>query len=85
MDGPRGYHAKRNKSDGERQVSYDSTHMRNLKKKKKNKQTKSRIRPVNTENTLMVVRGNGGKEMSKISEGERETQASSYEMYKSQR
>ena len=39
MDGPRGHHAKRNKSEGERQVSYDSTHTRNLKKKKRiNKQ-----------------------------------------------
>ena len=30
MDGPRGYHTKWNKSERERQISYDTTHMWNL-------------------------------------------------------
>ena len=40
-------------------MPYDFTHMWNLKQKAKqmNKQTKSRIRPINTENKLMVARG----------------------------
>ena len=33
MDGPRDYHTKWSKSDRERQISYDSTYMWNLKKK----------------------------------------------------
>ena len=44
-------------------------------KKQMNKQTKSRIRPLNTENNLMVARGKG---MGKIDEGEREIVTSSY-------
>ena len=32
MDGPRDYHTKWSKSDGERQISYDTTYMWNLKK-----------------------------------------------------
>ena len=31
MDGPRGYYAKWNKSDRERQIPYDLTYMWNLK------------------------------------------------------
>ena len=31
MDGPRGYYAKGNKSDRERQIVYDITYMWNLK------------------------------------------------------
>ena len=31
MDGPRDYHAKWSKSDGERQILYDVTYMWNLK------------------------------------------------------
>ena len=34
MDGSRGYHAKKNKSDRERQIPYDLTYMWNLKKRK---------------------------------------------------
>lgn len=37
MDVPQGHYAKWNKSDIERQISYDPTCMRNLKKKKKKK------------------------------------------------
>ena len=33
MDGPRDYHTEWNKSDRERQTSYDITYMWNLKKK----------------------------------------------------
>ena len=32
MDGPRDYHAKRNKPDRKRQISYNITYMWNLKK-----------------------------------------------------
>ena len=32
MDGPRDYHTEWSKSDRERQISYDITHMWNLKK-----------------------------------------------------
>ena len=31
MDGPRDYHTKWNKSEGERQIPYDITYMQNLK------------------------------------------------------
>ena len=33
MDRPRDYHTKWNKSDRETQISYDTTYMRNLKKR----------------------------------------------------
>ena len=33
MDGPGGHHTKSSKSDRERQISYDITYMRDLKKK----------------------------------------------------
>ena len=40
MDGPRDYHAKWSKSDRERQISYDITHMWNIiKEKDKNELT----------------------------------------------
>ena len=55
MDGPRGYCAKRNKLYWEREIPYDSSHKWNLKKWIKKQ--KSRIRPINTENKLMVARG----------------------------
>ena len=31
MDGPRDYHTRRSKSEGERQIPYDITYMCNLK------------------------------------------------------
>ena len=43
-----------------------------------NKQTKSRIRPIQTENKFLVARGEGVEEMGKIGEGEREIQTFSY-------
>ena len=33
VDGPRDYHTERSKSDRETQISYDTTYMRNLKKR----------------------------------------------------
>ena len=46
---------------------------------KQNKQkTKSKNRPINTENTRMVARGEGGGGMSEVGEGEWEIQASTY-------
>ena len=36
MDGPRDYHTKWSKPDGERQISYDITYMWNVKKKDTN-------------------------------------------------
>lgn len=47
--------------------------------KKMNKQIKSRIRPINTENKLRVARGEGGK----MSEGEWEAHVSRYGLSKS--
>lgn len=41
---------------------------------------KSRIRPVNMENKLIVADGEDDGGMSKMGEGEREAQASSYGM-----
>ena len=48
-----------------------------------NEQTKSRTRPVNTENKLMVAKGEAGGERHKTGEGEWEIQASSHGMSKS--
>ena len=39
MDGPWGYYPKWNKSEGERQILYDFTHMWNIKNQKQNKLT----------------------------------------------
>ena len=50
-------------------------------KKQKNKQAKSRKRPIKTENKLMAARGVESGEMGK---GEQEIQASSYGTHKSQ-
>ena len=49
-----------------------------------NKQTKSRTRPINTENKLMVARGDWGRYLGKIGRGEREILAFSYGVNKSQ-
>ena len=46
-----------------------------------NKQTKSRIRTINTDNKLTVAREERGWKLGKISEEERETQASSFGMH----
>ena len=52
-------------------------------KKQMKKQTKSRIRAINTENKLMVPGGIRGGGMGKVSKGKWEIQASSYGMNKS--
>ena len=70
MDAPKEYYAKWNKPDRERQIPYDCTYMWDLKNKWKNKQAKSRVRPINTENKLMVARREGNEGMGKMSEGE---------------
>ena len=61
MDEPRGYDAKWNMSDRERQIPYDFTMCGIYKNKWINKQTKTRMRPVNTENKMMVS-GDGKEE-----------------------
>ena len=81
--GLRGYYANQKKLDWEKQVPYDSTHKWNLKKM--NRQTKSRIRTVNAENKLVVARGEAVGRLGKMCEGERELQASSYGISKSQK
>ena len=62
MDVPRVYHTKWNKSDRERQISYDTTWMWNLKEIQMNLQNRDRL--TDTENKLMVTkvgsRGGGG-------------------------
>ena len=52
-DGLRGYYAKWNKSDGEQQVPYDFTYMRNLKNKMNEQQNRNRL--TNIEDMLMVA------------------------------
>ena len=56
-DGPRDYHTKWSKSDRERQISYDITHMWNLIFKKWYKWTylQNRNRLTDIENKLMVT------------------------------
>ena len=54
MDGPRGYYAKKNKSNLERQVLYDFTYMWNLKAKRKKKCNRTVI---DTENKCGYQRG----------------------------
>ena len=49
-----------------------------------NKQTKSRIRTLNTENKLMFARGKRGRRVDKIGEGDWEILTFSYEINKSQ-
>ena len=54
MDGPRGYYAKKNKSNLERQVLYDFTYMWNLKAKQMKKCNRTVIP---TENKCGCQRG----------------------------
>ena len=51
MDGPRGYYAKQNKPDIEKQVPYDLTYMWYLNKTKKQKETDSQIQRIDWELT----------------------------------
>ena len=56
MDGPWGYYAKWNKSDEERQILCDFTHMWNIKNKTKtNEQTKgNKNKHVDTEDRVVA-------------------------------
>ena len=61
MDGPRDDHTKWSKSDRERQISHDITHMLNLTKKwYKWTYLQNRIRLTDFENKHGYQRGNGG-------------------------
>ena len=57
MDGPRGYYAKCNDSDRERQIPYDLTYMQNLK----NKRNKTKNGLLGIENKLVVAGGQGAE------------------------
>ena len=60
MDGARDCHTEWNKSDRERQISYDIAYMRNLKKWYKWTYLQNRNRLTDTENELMVTKGDSG-------------------------
>ena len=70
IDEPRGYYAKQNKSDRERQIPYYLIYMWNLKNKI-NEQTKQRL--IDTENKPMVARWKGAWEWAKKQNGLRST------------
>ena len=57
MDGSRAYHTEWSKSDRERQISYDISYMRNLKKWYKWTYLQNRNRLTDIENKLMVTKG----------------------------
>ena len=65
MDGPRGYYAKWNKSDRESQILYVIIYMWNLNKTKQNKTN----RLIDTENKLVVARGEEIERTDKIGKG----------------
>ena len=62
MNGPRNCHTEWNKSDKERQISYDIIYMWNLKKGYKWTYLQDRNRGTDVENKLMVTRGKGSKD-----------------------
>lgn len=66
VDAPRRYYAERNKSDRERQTPYDSTYVRNIKRKT-NEQTK--LKRTHGHREPMGDREEGVGEMSKLGEG----------------
>ena len=57
MDGPRTYCAKWNKSDRERQMSFDFNYMWNLKTKQTNKPARSTL--TDTESILIAAKWEG--------------------------
>ena len=57
MDGPRDYNTKSSKSDRERQMPYDITHMWDLKKGYKRTLLQNRNRVGDIEKKVMVPRG----------------------------
>ena len=69
MDGPRGYYAKWNKSDRERQIPYNFIYVWNLKSK--NKETNiTQQKHTHRCRELMVARGAWGGGMNEIGEGD---------------
>ena len=60
MNGPRDCHTERNKSDRERQISYDITYTWNLKKWYKGTYLQKINRVTDVENKLMVTMGERG-------------------------
>ena len=60
MDGPGDCHTQWNKSDTERQISYDIAYMRNLKKWYKWTYLQNRTRVTDVKDNLMVT-GEGGR------------------------
>ena len=61
MDGPRDYHIKWSKSDRERQISYDITHMWDLKKRYKWIYLQNKNRLTDIENKLMAYQREKGE------------------------
>ena len=59
MDGPGGYYAKWNKSDRERPILYDSMCMWSLKNKTNEEIIQNRNTVIDTEDKLLVARGEG--------------------------
>ena len=57
MDGPGDYHTKWSKSDRERQISYGTAYMWNLKKWYQWTYLQNRNRHTDIENKLMVIKG----------------------------
>ena len=57
MVGPLGSYAKRNRSNRERQIPYDFTHMWNIKKNVSTNETKQKH--LRTENRVVVTRRQG--------------------------
>ena len=61
MDGPRGYHTKRSKSEREIQITYDVTYMGNRKYDTNQHIYETKTRLTNIENRLVVTKGEGGR------------------------
>lgn len=76
VDGTRDYNGKQNRSIRERQISYDFTHLQDLRNKrnkqrgKERKRGKPRNRLLTLENTLMVTRGEVGEGMGETGDGD---------------
>ena len=69
MDTPGGCYAKWNKLDRKKQIPYDFTYMWNLKNKTNEQTKQKRNRLIDTENKLVVARGEEGGEMNEIGKG----------------
>ena len=69
IDGPWRYYAEWNKSERERQIPYDFTHMWNLNNNKTNKQKNKTKTNLDTENGLEVTRREEAGGVSEMGEG----------------